>query len=300
MANTDKFMYMGSPGTATTLSAPGYTVGNTSINVGSTTNWPTGSGLCFSIYETEVVGSGAVMVDGTYNEYYGDVASGTSVNNVTHVSGSGTNRNYSAGALTVVTLLFSSGRENRLVEGILVHADQDGTLKAGAVDNAAVLANSVVSTAKIADASVTPAKWANPYKFRAVPASDQTGLSGTTWITVTFGTESYDSNSNFASSTYTAPVTGYYQFNANLRTTVTAGLYTGVGVRLYKNGTTAIGSPEVFDNNWSADFLFASYNDCIPLTVGDTVVMQGILQLTGGTGGFSTASSFSGFLVSQT
>ena len=37
----DKYQYVGNPGTATTLSAPGYTAGGTSMTVGSTTNWPT-------------------------------------------------------------------------------------------------------------------------------------------------------------------------------------------------------------------------------------------------------------------
>lgn len=47
---------------------------------------------------------------------------------------------------------------NMMRKGILVHSDQDGTLKAGAVDVAAVLANNVVETTKIKDANVTYAK----------------------------------------------------------------------------------------------------------------------------------------------
>lgn len=148
-ANTDKFMLVGNPGTATSLSAPGYTVGNTSITVGSTTNYPTTTGVCFSIYETETVAGETQMVAGSYNEYYGTVASGTSITNVTHVSGSGADKNYSAGASTIVTIMVSAGRENRLVEGMLVSHDQDGTLK----DNAVVTAN-------ITDANVTAAKLA--------------------------------------------------------------------------------------------------------------------------------------------
>lgn len=47
---------------------------------------------------------------------------------------------------------------NMLAKAMAVHADQDGTLKAGAVDNAAALASNVVTTAKILDANVTYAK----------------------------------------------------------------------------------------------------------------------------------------------
>ena len=48
-----------------------------------------------------------------------------------------------------------------ITKGLLVHSDQDGTLKAGAVDVAAVLASAVVTTAKITDAAVTTAKLAD-------------------------------------------------------------------------------------------------------------------------------------------
>lgn len=48
--------------------------------------------------------------------------------------------------------------ENSLIDGISVSIDPDGTLKAGAVDNAAVLASDVVTTVKILDANITTAK----------------------------------------------------------------------------------------------------------------------------------------------
>lgn len=50
---------------------------------------------------------------------------------------------------------------NMLAKAMGIHADQDGTLKAGAVDVAAVLASNVVTTAKILDANVTTAKIAD-------------------------------------------------------------------------------------------------------------------------------------------
>jgi hypothetical protein len=48
-----------------------------------------------------------------------------------------------------------------ITKGTLVSHDQDGTLKAGAVDVAAVLATDVVETAKIKDLNVTTAKIAD-------------------------------------------------------------------------------------------------------------------------------------------
>lgn len=71
----------------------------------------------------------------------------------------GTNQAHSGGA-TVVDYATAT-HISMMTKGILVHADQDGTLKAGAVDNAAVLASDVVTTPKILDANVTTAKIAD-------------------------------------------------------------------------------------------------------------------------------------------
>ena len=145
-----------SRGTATTLSSPGYTIGNASVTVGSTTNWPS-TGITFAI---DTVTSAGVRVAGSYNVFRGTVASATSIDNLTYVGGD-TNQNYAAGATTRVYILVSSFQHNRLVDGLLISNDQDGTLKAGAVDVAAVLASDVVTTAKILDANVTAAKIAD-------------------------------------------------------------------------------------------------------------------------------------------
>lgn len=137
-------MKVGSPGTATTLSVPGYTVGDTSITVGSTSNWSTDTGVAFAIDQAQVVNGVEVQVPGTYNEYVGTVASGTSVSNVSWVTGSG-DKNYSAGALTRVYIPVSATRENRIVDWGLVHANQDGTLKTTAVQAALNISAAVPS-----------------------------------------------------------------------------------------------------------------------------------------------------------
>lgn len=139
----------------------------------------------------------------------------------------------------------------------------------------------------------------NPYKFHAHPTSDITGIGGTT-TTVTLGTEDYDTGSNFAASTFTAPIAGFYQFNANVVSTNTAGLYTGLTVGLLKNGTTTLPGSAWFDNNVSLDFCTGAYNDCVLLAAGDTIVLRAQFVLVSGTGGFSSTSVLSGFLVSTT
>ena len=50
--------------------------------------------------------------------------------------------------------------------------------------------------------------------FLAQPTSTQSNISTGTSVTVVLGTERFDLNGDFASNTFTAPVTGKYQFNA--------------------------------------------------------------------------------------
>lgn len=114
----DKFMYVGNPGTATTLSAPGFTSGGTSMTVGSTTNWPTLTGVTFAVDEVTLVGTEYVRTAGTYNVYRGTVAGATSITNVVWQKGDG-DRDYSAGANTRVYIIISSEWAEQLVSGLL-------------------------------------------------------------------------------------------------------------------------------------------------------------------------------------
>jgi hypothetical protein len=156
-ANTDKFMYVGLS-TATTLSAPGYTAGNTSITVGSTTNWPTASGVTFAIDTVTIVNGEEVQDAGSYNEFVGTVATGTTITNVDWVDGAG-DTDYSAGSTTRVYIPVSKTRENRLVEGMLVEHDQDGTHGAitgsSATLTGTVQGATVISTGDIQHRSVS-------------------------------------------------------------------------------------------------------------------------------------------------
>ena len=122
-ASADDFFHKVGRSTATTLSAPGYTIGDTSINVASTTNWPTSTGVTFAIDETDADGN---RVSGTYNVFRGTVSGATQVNNLTYVGGDA-NRNYAAAATTRVYILVSAYRDNRFTDGILVEHNQDGT-----------------------------------------------------------------------------------------------------------------------------------------------------------------------------
>jgi len=198
----------------------------------------------------------------------------------------------------------SADNYNDLVDGLLVSFDQDGTLKAGAVDNAAVLASDVVTTAKILDANVTtakiaddavtPAKWTNPYCFRAY-ATASTTLTDNTAVKVALAAESYDYNNNFASSTYTAPVAGVYHFDANLQ--IGSSVSTGVNCQalIYVNGSVAIGGPVFVPTNFGA----SNVSGDILLAANDTVDFY-FKQDSAGAEDVNTGTSatyFSGHLV---
>lgn len=72
--------------------------------------------------------------------------------------------------------------------------------------------------------------------FSAYPSVDQS-FSGSTWTKVTFGTEGFDTNSNFASSRFTPTVAGYYQINASIFLSYTSSAPSIILTAIYKNGS---------------------------------------------------------------
>ena len=58
---------------------------------------------------------------------------------------------------------------------------------------------------------------------------------GTSATKVTYNTEEWDTNSNFASSRFTPTVAGYYQINAQIQPNDS---YTGGFIAIYKNGSS--------------------------------------------------------------
>ena len=150
MAATDYFKKTGNS-TATTMAAPGHTIGGTSITVGSTANWPTTTGVTFAIDSVTLSGTEEVQVPGTYTLWHGQVVGSTITNMTLAAESPNSDQNYAAGSLTRVYIPVSAALHNKMVDGILVHADQDGTLKADSVDVTAVIKDNVVSNAKLSE-----------------------------------------------------------------------------------------------------------------------------------------------------
>jgi hypothetical protein len=97
-----------------------------------------------------------------------------------------------------------------------------------------------VTSAYLLDGSVTQAKLStnvagNGPAFSAYKSSaSQTPTSGV-FTKVTFETETFDTNNNFASSTFTPTIAGYYQINACVDAGSTS--LTRVLLAIYKNGS---------------------------------------------------------------
>jgi hypothetical protein len=70
--------------------------------------------------------------------------------------------------------------------------------------------------------------------FSAYQSTLQT-LSGSTNTKILFQTEEFDTNNNFASSTFTPTVAGYYQINASAA--LVTSVATWCNLKLYKNGS---------------------------------------------------------------
>ena len=86
--------------------------------------------------------------------------------------------------------------------------------------------------------------------FNAYPASIQSNIAINTAVTIVLGTEAFDVGSNFASNTFTAPVTGKYQLNVSLdfnNLDAEAGFYQ---LQLITSNKSYF---KTFDPNFSAD-----------------------------------------------
>jgi hypothetical protein len=110
--------------------------------------------------------------------------------------------------------------------GLTQSADNSGVLQLASGTGNLVTVPSVTGTAMVSG---------NMPAFSA-QSSATTSISDSTFTKITYGTEDFDTNSNFASSTFTPTVAGYYQINANLRWG-TAFAATQQAILIYKNGS---------------------------------------------------------------
>ena len=165
----------------------------------------------------------------------------------------------------------------------------------GEIDNANIASDAAIAGSKLANASVTPSQWTNPYCFRAYPSSG-TSIADASDTKVLFQTEDYDYNSNFATSTYTAPVTGVYHFGGRVEfaTAIVSGVTTSLS--LYVNA--AVASKGERNNAYSTTGVCTLSTD-VPVTAGQTVELYCYQDSDGAeaTTATSTSTFFYGHLV---
>lgn len=113
-----------------------------------------------------------------------------------------------------------------------------------------------VGTGYLADASVTQAKFgtntaSNGPIFYAAQASAQT-VTSSTWTKVNYTSESYDTNSNFDTSTsrFTPTVAGYYKFESNIQFYSSSSSITRCILSFSKNGN--YGDSRALDVSYAA------------------------------------------------
>ena len=134
--------------------------------------------------------------------------------------------------------------------------------------------------------------------FSAYPSVNQS-VSNATWTKMTFDTEEYDTNNNFASSRFTPTVAGYYQINARV---VANGYTTSQTIlTIYKNGSESSGKRLQQIPNGTASSICPMGSALIYMN-GSTDYLEIYLRQDSGTsqtflGSYSAEAWFQGFLV---
>jgi len=139
-------------------------------------------------------------------------------------------------------------------------------------------------------------KFSNPYKFRYYStASQNTGNNA--FAQVLFATKDYDTSNNFASSTFTAPIAGFYYFFSRIHVTVSS---SRLIISIFKGSTEIIRGTDLSGTFSSGSGVNVS--GLIQLAAGDTVTAQsyGSAALAIDNTAGNASVHFGGFLLSAT
>lgn len=171
--------------------------------------------------------------------------------------------------------------------------------------NGATLANEAITSpayaighSPVGASQIEPSAIRNPYKFSAYCSTGKS-IANTTLI-VDLQTELFDTNSNFASSRYTAPIAGYFQVNARAWFgNAGSGSTEYCELQLRKNGTTVFASGRENGSDNANRLMRPSISTVVELAAGDYLE---IFMLAVGSRDIVAGQSntyFNGFMVSQ-
>lgn len=242
----------------------------------------------------------------------------------TQVGAQGGDGTLTASSTTTLTNKTISGSSNTLsnianasltnssvtVNGTSISLGSSGTVTAAAGTltgtelKSTVVTSSLTSVGTLTNLNVTnpitinSKQAVNGPAFRAYPSTAQTITSGTLQK-CNFGSESYDTNNNFASSRFTPTVEGYYQLNSSVRIDGS----TGTGecmIVLYKNGTELSRGWNSQGTQFAANFWSMNVSD-VAYANGSTDYFEVYIQQGSGsdrtTTAFPNISYFSGCMV---
>ena len=133
--------------------------------------------------------------------------------------------------------------------------------------------------------------------FLARPSSAQNNFAVDSVTTVAFGTEVFDQGGNFASNTFTAPVTGKYQLNVNVRLQNIDSASDYYYVKILTSNRTY--NTAIFDPDFGQDNAYwgVSISVLADMDTSDTASVQ-VYQASGTQQtDIDTESNFSGFLA---
>ena len=135
--------------------------------------------------------------------------------------------------------------------------------------------------------------------FLVKPASTQSNVAVNATTTIIFGTEIFDQNGDFASNTFTAPVTGRYQMNVNLMTQQVNTSYSYLDIQLVTSNRTYLYSitPDHFIDTANCA-LHHSMSVLVDMDASDTANVKIDIPNTGSAQlDAHEYSTFSGYLV---
>jgi hypothetical protein len=135
--------------------------------------------------------------------------------------------------------------------------------------------------------------------FYASKVSANQALTTNVYSKITFDTELFDTNNNFASSTFTPTVAGYYQFNACLYF-YSSSINTRVSIQLKKNGSISYFG-QYLTGQTSSDYMITASNIFYMNGTTDYMEVFGVATSVGTIGVYSDANSnvtyFTGALI---
>lgn len=137
------------------------------------------------------------------------------------------------------------------------------------------------------------ASYSNPYKFSAYSTAAQ-NTGNVAFAKVTFLTEEFDTSGNYATDTFTAPIAGFYHFDARVGTSGTGGTFI---LSLFKNGTEF---KRGTDERIATQALSGIISVTVQLAASDTIDIRSYGNAAIAIDVTQPTCYFTGFLVSAT